>query len=207
MSAGRFITLEGGEGGGKSTNLRFIEALLQQWQLDVVVTREPGGTPLAEKIRQLLLEKNEERLTPDAELLLMFAARSQHVQQVILPALQQGRWVLCDRFTDSTFAYQGGGRQLDWAGIAWLEQRVLGPLRPDLTLLLDVPVEIGMQRAKHRGELDRFESEQRVFFERVRQAYLKRAQQEPGRYVIIDASQPLQDVQKHIERALTSLLG
>src|SRR5574343_43695 len=188
MRVGRFITLEGGEGVGKSTNLQFIQQLLQQRQLDVVLTREPGGTELAEKIRRLLLEQHSEAITEQAELLLVFAARAQHIQHVILPALQQGRWVLSDRFTDATYAYQGGGRGMDIQTVAWLENTIQGVLRPDLTLLLDAPLDVGMLRAQQRGKLDRFESEQRDFFERVRQAYLQRAIQEPQRYKIIDAS-------------------
>lgn len=205
MSYGRFITLEGGEGVGKSTNLRFIETLLAERQIEVVVTREPGGTELAENIRHLLLAKHHESITPEAELLLMFAARSQHINHVILPALEKGSWVLCDRFTDATYAYQGGGRNMDLDTIAWLEQTVQGDLRPDLTLLLDAPVEIGMQRAEKRGLLDRFESEQRSFFERVRQAYLQRAGQAPNRYLIIDAGLPLPEVQLQIRQAIDNL--
>lgn len=205
MKPGRFITLEGGEGVGKSTNLQFIRQLLVQKQLSVILTREPGGTELAEKIRRLLLEQHNESVTPEAELLLMFAARSQHIHHVVLPALAQGQWVLSDRFTDATYAYQGGGRQMDQAIIAWLENTVQGEMRPDLTLLLDAPVETGLLRARQRGKLDRFESERRDFFERVRQAYLARARQEPRRYAIIDASLPLADVQEQIGRALEAI--
>ena len=205
MKRGRFITLEGGEGVGKSTNLQYIQQLLLEQQLDVVVTREPGGTELAEKIRQLLLETHAETITEKAELLLVFAARAQHIQHVILPALQQGRWVLSDRFTDATYAYQGGGRGMDMQTIAWLESSVQGDLRPDLTLLLDAPLDIGMSRAQKRGKLDRFESEQRDFFERVRQAYLKRAGQDQERYKIIDAGLRLNEVQLQIKQALDGL--
>ena len=205
MKPARFITLEGGEGVGKSTNLQFIQQLLQERQIDVVVTREPGGTGLAEKIRDLLLEKNVETITSQAELLLVFAARAQHIQHVILPALQQGRWVLCDRFTDATYAYQGGGRNLGPQMISCLEQLVQGDLRPDLTLLLDAPVEIGLQRAKRRGKLDRFEIEQVEFFQRVRQAYLQRASLDQKRYKIIDASLPLVEVQTQISQAINNL--
>lgn len=205
MKRGRFITLEGGEGVGKSTNLQYIQQLLLEQQLDVVVTREPGGTELAEKIRQLLLETHAETITEKAELLLVFAARAQHIQHVILPALQQGRWVLSDRFTDATYAYQGGGRGMDMQTIAWLESSVQGELRPDLTLLLDAPLDIGMSRAQQRGKLDRFESEQRDFFERVRQAYLKRARQDQQRYKIIDAGLALNKVQLQIKQALDGL--
>ena len=207
MKKGRFITLEGGEGVGKSTNLQFIRDILLAQGIDLVLTREPGGTQLAEKIRGLLLEKSAETLTDQAELLLVFAARAQHVRHVILPALQRGQWVLCDRFTDATYAYQGGGRQLDTQLIAWLEQTVLADLSPDLTLLLDAPVETGLQRAQHRGELDRFESEQLAFFQRVRAAYLQRAARDPKRFRIIDAGQPLPDVQRQIRQALAPLLA
>jgi len=205
MSRGRFITLEGGEGVGKSTNLQFVRQLLEQRGFRVVVTREPGGTPLAEKIRNLLLAPAQESITPAAELLLVFAARAQHVQHVIVPALERGDWVLSDRFTDATYAYQGGGRKMDVQAIAWLENLVLGNLRPDLTLLLDAPVETGMRRAKHRGDLDRFESEELAFFERVCQAYRQRAESEPARYRLIDAAQPLAEVQRRIEQALDAL--
>jgi len=205
MNLGRFITLEGGEGVGKSTNLRFIEALLSERNIDVVVTREPGGTGLAERIRGLLLEDLGESVTPEAELLMMFAARSQHIRHVILPALQRGCWVLCDRFTDATYAYQGGGRGMDIGTITWLEQTVQGDLRPDLTLLLDAPVETGMRRARHRGDLDRFESERLDFFEAVRQAYLHRASEHADRFAVIDASLALSDVQANIRQAVDRL--
>ncbi|OAI09716.1 dTMP kinase [Methylomonas lenta] len=205
MKLGRFITLEGGEGVGKSTNLQFIEQILLERQIEVVITREPGGTELAERIRKLLLEKSDELITSQAELLLMFAARAQHIQHVILPAMQQGRWVLCDRFTDATYAYQGGGRNMDVNMIAWLEQLVQGSLRPNLTLLLDAPVEIGMRRAMHRGKLDRFETEKVDFFQRVRQAYLERASLDQNRYSIIDASLPLIEVQAQITQAIDKL--
>jgi dTMP kinase len=190
---------------GKSTNLQFIEQLLLERQIQVVVTREPGGTELAERIRKLLLEKSDELITSQAELLLMFAARAQHIQHVILPAIQQGCWVLCDRFTDATYAYQGGGRNMDVNMIAWLEQLVQGSLRPNLTLLLDAPVEIGMRRAMHRGKLDRFETEKIDFFQRVRQAYLERASLDQNRYRIIDASLPLIEVQAQITQAIDKL--
>jgi dTMP kinase len=205
MKRGRFITLEGGEGVGKTTNIAFIRQFLEQRGLEVCVTREPGGTPLAEQIRALLLTRAQEPLCTQAELLLVFAARAQHVQQVILPALQRGAWVVCDRFIDATYAYQGGGRGMELQWIAGLEQIVLDRLRPDLTLLLDAPVELGMQRAQKRGALDRFESEQRAFFERVRQHYLLRATQEPQRFCVLDARQTLDDVQQAIAEALERL--
>ncbi|MEQ1485100.1 dTMP kinase [Methyloglobulus sp.] len=204
---GKFITLEGGEGVGKTTNVPFIKNYLQNLNIPVVVTREPGGTRLAEKIRDLLLQSNDESLTSHAEILLMFAARAQHLNHVIKPALAEGHWVLCDRFTDATYAYQGGGRGMALETIGWLENFVQGDLRPDLTLLLDVPVEIGMTRAKNRGgDLDRFESEQLHFFNKVRQVYLQQAQQYPDRIKIIKADQPLDDVQEAIIGALKLLL-
>ncbi|WP_445366889.1 dTMP kinase [Methylomonas sp. BW4-1] len=205
MTYGRFITLEGGEGVGKSTNLQFIKQLLEERGVRFVLTREPGGTGIAEKIRGILLERQAESLTEQAELLLVFAARAQHIQQVILPALQQGQWVVCDRFTDATYAYQGGGRHMDLHTIAWLENTVQGTLRPDLTFVFDAPIEIGMQRAKHRGELDRFETEQLAFFDRVRQAYLQRAATDFRRYKIIDASLPLSEVQQQLRVELAGL--
>lgn len=206
MKTGKFITLEGGEGVGKSTNLQFIQQYLQTHGVEVCLTREPGGTALAERIRGLLLDHGEEAVTPQAELLLVFAARAQHLQHFILPRLHQGQWVLCDRFTDATYAYQGGGRQMDTDCIAWLENTVQADLRPDLTLLLDAPVEIGMQRAQKRGALDRFESERRDFFERVRNSYLQQAQANPQRYRVIDASQPLAAVQAQITQILDALI-
>lgn len=206
MKTGKFISLEGGEGVGKSTNLQFIQQYLQSQGTEVCLTREPGGTPLAERIRGLLLDHGEETVTPQAELLLVFAARAQHLQHFILPRLQQGQWVLCDRFTDATYAYQGGGRQMDSNCIAWLENTVQGDLRPDITLLLDAPVEIGMQRAQKRGELDRFESERQDFFERVRHSYLQQAKANPHRYRVVDASQPLHAVQEQITQILDALL-
>lgn len=207
MTPGRFITLEGGEGVGKSTNLDFIRQLLEQRRIPLTVTREPGGTPVAEKIRAVLLERGHEPIDDLAELLLVFAARAQHVSQVIRPALQRGDWVLSDRFTDATYAYQGGGRQMDMRDISWLENAVQGELRPDLTLVLDAPLEVGLSRAKQRGKLDRFESEQRAFFERVREVYLQRAAQDEKRYKIIDAALPLADVQEQIRGALAGLFS
>ena len=206
MKKGKFITLEGGEGVGKSTNLQFIQQYLHNCGADVCLTREPGGTPLAERIRGLLLDHGEESVTPEAELLLVFAARAQHLQHFILPRLHQGQWILCDRFTDATYAYQGGGRQMDTGYIAWLENTVQGDLRPDITLLLDAPIEIGLQRAQKRGELDRFESERQDFFQRVRNSYLQQAQANPQRYRIIDASRPLLEVQAQITEILDNLL-
>lgn len=192
---GKFITLEGGEGVGKSTNLAFIRDYLKSHHIPVVVTREPGGTKLAEKIRGLLLDKDSEPISETAELLLMFAAREQHIKHVIEPALARGQWILCDRFTDATYAYQGGGRNMSNNVIAWLENLVQGPLRPDLTLLLDAPVETGFARARTRGEFDRFEAENLCFFEQVRKAYLNQAELHPDRIKLVSADQPLIDVQ------------
>lgn len=203
MTRGKFITLEGGEGVGKSTNMAFIKNYLFQHKISVVVTREPGGTVLAEKLRQLLLDKNSEVISDQAELLMVFAARAQHIKHVIEPALAKGEWVLCDRFTDATYAYQGGGRNMRISAIEWLENMVQGALRPDLTLLLDAPVEIGIERARSRAEFDRFESEKICFFEQVRRAYLLQAELHPERIKLIKANQPLVDVQ----RALIEIIG
>ncbi len=203
---GLLITVEGGEGVGKTTNLQFIARYLRGKGVDLVQTREPGGTPLAEQIRELLLSARDEPVAPTAELLLIFAARAQHLQQVVYPAIRQGQWVLCDRFTDATYAYQGGGRQLDERHIATLEALVQGGFRPDVTLLLDMPVAEGLARAGARGELDRFEQEQLSFFDRVRAAYLDRVRQYPGQYRVLDASGSLDQVQAGIEQVLVQLL-
>lgn len=207
MQRGKFLTIEGTEGVGKSTNLAFVADWLRGRGIEVIVTREPGGTPLAEEIRSLLLSKREEPFDETAELLLVFAARAQHLAQVIKPALARGAWVLSDRFTDATFAYQGGGRGLSKATIEQLEQLVQGDLRPDLTLILDIDVELGLNRARQRGELDRFESEAVVFFERVRAAYRQRAESAPNRYAAVDAGKTLDEVQIEIDRVLTRLIG
>ncbi|MCA1770008.1 MAG: dTMP kinase [Halomonas sp.] len=203
---GRFITLEGGEGVGKSTNLARVVAWLEARGLEVVQTREPGGTPRAETIRELLLDPGvEEPLDADAELLLVFAARAQHLAQVVRPALARGAWVVCDRFTDATFAYQGGGRGIDPARIAELERFVQRGLVPDLTLLLDMPVEAARGRLAARGgEQDRFERERDSFFTAVRKAYLARAAANPGRIVVMDASRPLVEVGEQIEAILSA---
>ncbi|WP_165671550.1 dTMP kinase [Metapseudomonas otitidis] len=203
---GLFITLEGPEGAGKSTNRDFIAARLRERGVEVLLTREPGGTPLAERIRELLLAPSDESMAVDTELLLMFAARAQHLDRVIRPALVAGQVVLCDRFTDATYAYQGGGRGVSMARIAELERFVQGSLRPDLTLVFDLPVEVGLQRAAARGRLDRFEQEDRSFFEAVRQTYLERADQAPERYRVIDAAKPLADVQRYLDTLLPELL-
>ncbi|OZY85582.1 dTMP kinase [Cellvibrio mixtus] len=207
MQRGKFLTIEGTEGVGKSTNLAFVRDWLASKGLEVIVTREPGGTPLAEEIRSLLLSKRAEAVDETAELLLVFAARAQHLAQVIKPALARGAWVLSDRFTDATYAYQGGGRGLSKSIIEQLEQLVQGDLRPDLTLILDIDVQLGLDRARQRGELDRFESETVSFFEQVRAAYRQRALAAPKRYALVDAGQPLSKVQADIDSLLTRLLA
>ncbi len=199
---GRFITVEGGEGVGKSTNIAFIEACLTGIGLSVVCTREPGGTPLAEEIRSLLISKRQEAVCEDTELLLMFAARAQHLQQVIQPALDKGQWVLCDRFTDATYAYQGGGRGMSQEKIAVLEQLVQQSLRPDLVLLLDLPVDVGIERASKRGALDRFESEKSDFYQRIRDCYLERAKMNKDCYKVINAASSLAEVQFEIRKII-----
>ncbi|MBQ45397.1 MAG: dTMP kinase [Porticoccaceae bacterium] len=198
----KFITVEGTEGVGKTTNINFIKSWLKQNEIKFVATREPGGTPLAEEIRDLLLKPRDELVVSTAELLLMFAGRAQHLNKVILPALQADTWVLCDRFTDATYAYQGFGRQMTSELIVQLENIVQGDIRPDLTLLLDIPVEIGLERANDRGDPDRFEQEQQDFFNRVRAGYLSLANENSDRYVVIDASQEIQGVQTDIALAL-----
>ena len=204
---GLFITLEGPEGAGKSTNREYLSARLREAGIDVVLTREPGGTPLAERIRELLLTPSEDAMCADTELLLVFAARAQHLAEVIRPALARGAVVLCDRFTDATYAYQGGGRGLSHARIAALEAFVQGDLRPDLTLVFDLPIEVGMARASARGRLDRFEQEGRTFFDAVRSTYLQRAEAAPQRYRLIDAAQTLEQVQRQLDTLLPQLLG
>jgi dTMP kinase len=195
---GRFLTIEGIEGVGKSTQVARLSAALQQRGIDHVVTREPGGTPLAESIRALVLTRHAEPLPPTAELLLMFAARAVHLGNLVEPNLADGRWVLCDRFTDATYAYQGGGRGLGVNAIRELESMVQGARRPDLTFLLDAPVEVALSRARHRNAtgaaVDRFESERAEFFVRVREAYLARAAAEPRRMRIVDAARSADEV-------------
>ncbi|MFT7688034.1 MAG: dTMP kinase [Candidatus Azotimanducaceae bacterium] len=200
MKKGCFITVEGVEGVGKSTNIAAIEAMLSSAGITYISTREPGGTPLSEKIRNILLDKNETNMSDMAELLLVFAARSQHVEELIKPALNAGKWVICDRFTDSSFAYQGYGRETDISLIEKVERIALGEFTPDLTFLLDLPVEIGLERAGKRGELDRFEAEDLGFFNRVRNGFLQRAKVD--RFHIIDANKALSDVEQDICTAL-----
>lgn len=204
--SGCFITIEGIEGVGKTTNIEFIEKILRKAGKDIVLTREPGGTALGEDVRELLLGHKHDGMSRDAELLLMFAARAEHLDKVVTPALSENKWVLCDRFTDATYAYQGGGRGFDTAPIETLENLVQGELRPDLTLLLDVSVDIGLERAGKRSEPDRFEKEKHDFFERVRQTYLQRANAEPTRITVIDASKSLENVQDQIRDAMNAFL-
>ena len=204
---GQFITVEGTEGVGKSTNMAFIEKWLTDAGKELVITREPGGTKLGEDLRELLLGHKHTGMADDTELLLMFAARAEHLNQKIIPALNQGKWVLCDRFTDATFAYQGGGRGINTTRIAALEQWVQGDLRPDLTLLLDLSVEIGLDRAKKRSEPDRFEVEKIRFFEDVRSAYLNIAKSNPERVKTIDASKPLSEVQLQIKFVIEQFIN
>ena len=207
MKKGFFISLEGGEGAGKSTqNKRIVEWLSGQGKV-VVETREPGGTVVSEQIRQVLLDTRNAGLNPTAELLMMFAARSQLVQEAILPALEEGKVIVCDRFADASYAYQGGGRQLGTEIVAQVERIVLKDLQPDLTLLFDIPVELGMTRVAGRGEADRFEVESIRFFERVRKAYLDRAEANPHRFRVIDASQEEEQVWQRVKRILEEAPG
>jgi len=204
--SGKLVTLEGGEGAGKSTVLEAVRALLAERRIDVVVTREPGGTAVSEAIRSVLLDPASRGMSAETELLLMFAARAQLVRELIRPALAAGRWVLSDRFTDASYAYQGGGRGQPLERIAALEAWAADGLKPDLTLLLDLPVAEGMRRANGRGQADRIEMENADFFERVRAAYRQRAQAEPARFRIIDASRPLDEVLAQVRTAVADFL-
>jgi dTMP kinase len=201
MTRGAFITLEGGEGVGKSTAMAAIEANLRRHDIPLTLTREPGGTPLGESVRSWILDGDHGALSPEVEALLMFAARAQHIEKIIRPAIDAGRWVICDRFTDATRAYQGGGRGLDSGFLDALVSAVQCRLAPDLTLLLDAPIEIGMARIAGRPH-DHFEREESAFFERVRRSYLDLAAAEPERFRIIDASRPVAEVEAAIEHAL-----
>ncbi|MDP6374634.1 MAG: dTMP kinase [Pseudomonadales bacterium] len=205
MSRGCFITLEGTEGVGKSTNVDLVQALVTAAGHECVVTREPGGTPLAEEIRDLLLRVREESVSQMSELLLMFAARAQHIEHVIEPALARGDWVVCDRFTDATYAYQGGGRGMDVGSIEVLERLVQGDLQPDLTIYLDVTPEIAAARIRER-DLDRFEQEERIFFDTVRTVYQTRAQR-LDRFRVVDAGAPLDQVQADVRKVLARFLA
>jgi dTMP kinase len=203
---GKFITVEGTEGVGKTTNISLIKSLIEDAGHELVMTREPGGTPLAEELREILLAPRDEQVDAMAELLIVFAARAQHISKVIEPALKRGAWVLSDRFTDATFAYQGYGRGLPKETIVELEVMVQRSLQPDYTVLLDIDVELGLQRARERAEFDRFEREQLDFFERVRAGYRERQKQSPERFILIDAGQNLEQVQQEISLKLQTLL-
>lgn len=203
---GQFITVEGTEGVGKSTNMTFIENWLREAGKELIITREPGGTALGEKLRGVLLDAKEQSMCDDTELLLMFASRAQHIKEVIQPALDAGKWVLCDRFTDSTYAYQGGGRGIAMARIANLEQWVQGDLRPDMTFVLDLPIDVGLERAGKRSAPDRFELEKHDFFNKVRDTFLVRAAAQPERYQVIDAAPAVEVVQKSIQTVLEKMV-
>ena len=203
---GKFLTIEGVEGVGKSTNLESIKQILESESINFVATREPGGTLIAEKIRTLLLEHHQEKLCELSELLLVFAARAQHIEVVIKPALEAGTWVLCDRFTDATYAYQGGGRGLNSNTISELENLTQGTLRPDFTLILDLDPEIGLSRAKNRGELDRIELEKTDFFKKVRASYLDIAKREPERCKVVDASRSIEVVSNDVTEYLMTFI-
>ncbi len=203
--ANRFITFEGIEGSGKSTQVQLVGEYLKKQRQQVVITREPGGTPVADDIRSLLLNRQQEALTHTSELLLMFAARSQHLSQIILPALKQGAWVLCDRFTDSTIAYQGFGRGIEQAIISQLKEWVQGDLNPGLTFLFDMPVQLALERVRQRGEKDRFEVEAVEFHSRVKQGFLNLYQQHPERIVLIDATQSIEAIEANLISHLTPM--
>jgi dTMP kinase len=206
-SKGMFISLEGSEGVGKTTSLKFVQNYIESLGHKVLLTREPGGTPMAEELRNILLSEREEKVETDTELLLMFAARCQHVNQIIKPALEQGTWVICDRFVDASYAYQGGGRNIGFSRIQQLEDWCLGGFKPDLTLLLDMSVEEGIARTKKRGKADRFEIEKMAFYEKIRAAYLQRAEQDPQRINVIDAAPDISQVQASLKTVLEQALN
>lgn len=201
-NVGKFITLEGIEGVGKTSNIEYIQGLLESSGINCLVTREPGGTALGESLRNLLLQHSDEKMSDDAELLMMFAARAEHLKKVILPAIESGTTVICDRFTEATYAYQGGGRNVDIDKISQLESLVQSDLRPDLTIILDASVEVGRDRAGKRSEPDRIEKEKDDFFQRVRDYYLDLSKRFPERICTVDAEQPLVDVQKQVKNRL-----
>lgn len=203
---GLFISFEGVEGAGKTTNINYIAEKIEKAGYDIVLTREPGGTKLSEAIRELLISKDYPEMHINTELLMMFAARSEHLNQVILPAIKSGKWVLCDRFTDATYAYQGAGRGIAEATINTLENLVQGSLKPDYTFLFDLEAEIGLSRAKNRGETDRFEQQHIDFFNKVRNKYLEMAQNNTNRYRIVNAQYDLQTVQKQIDTLLSEII-
>ncbi len=204
---GVFITFEGVEGAGKTTNIEFIANIIGEAGKQIVLTREPGGTQVGEAIRDILLSKELPEMHHDTELLLMFAARAEHLQRVIIPALKQGKWVLCDRFTDASYAYQGAGRGINLKRIEQLENWVQGDLRPDVTFLFDLDAETGLARARKRGETDRFEQQELDFFNKVREQYLNLAKQHPQRFRIIHAQHDLPTVQRQISQELDKILN
>lgn len=207
MKKGLFITLEGIEGAGKSTATEFLAEYLRKAKIHFILTREPGGTEIAEKIRRVILDHYQEKMHPDTEMLLYFAGRAQHLNQVITPALERGEWVICDRFTDATYAYQGGGRGLSSERIALLEQWVQGDLRPDYTLLFDVAVSTGLCRIKKNRYLDRIEKEEEFFFEKVRSCYLERARKEPKRFYLINADKDIIEVSRQVKNVLQQIIS
>jgi dTMP kinase len=208
MMNGKFISIEGIEGAGKSTQLTFIESYLKQQGINVIVTREPGGTGLGEQIRELLLSPRDDGMAVDTELLLMFAARAEHVEQVIKPAIQRGDWVISDRFVDATFAYQGGGRGISTERIKQISDWTLRDLQTDVTFLFDLPVELGQQRVINRkGDIDRIEQEKADFFQKIRDCYLQRSQQEPNRIKVIDASKSINDIEIQLSTILDQLIS
>ena len=202
-ASGRFLAIEGVDGAGKSTQVPRVDEWLRRNGVKTFVTREPGGTPLGESLRALLLDPRFTGMSTSAELLVMFAARAEHLEKCIVPALAAGVWVLCERFTDATFAYQGGGRDVDPKRIAALEETVQGDVRPDLVLVLDVPVEVGLERSVRRGAADRFERESIEFFRRVREVYLARAAEHPERYAVIDAGAEAETVTRCMVEAIS----
>lgn len=207
MASNKFISIEGSEGAGKSTSIDFIRKWFSEHQIEPVMTREPGGTPLAEEIRELLLEQRDESVHPDTELLLMYASRVQHCEETIKPALAAGHWVISDRFNDASFAYQGTAREMSLEHMTALDQWALGDFKPDHTLFLDVPVEIGLERAGLRSAPDRFEQESMDFFHRVREGYHARAKADPERFIIIDASVSIPEVEAQLRTALEQIIS
>ena len=205
-SKGIFITFEGVEGAGKTTNISFIADKIKKAGHEILLTREPGGTKTSEAIREILISKKLPEMHHDTELLLMFAARAEHIQRKILPALEQGTWVLCDRFTDSTYAYQGAGRGTGSESIKTLENLVQGQLRPNYTFLFDLEADVGLSRAQSRGETDRFEQQHIDFFNRVRAQYLTMANAEPNRFIVVEAQHDLETVQKQISKLIEEIV-
>ena len=206
ISRGKLLTIEGQDGAGKSTNINVIEAFLEQQGINYIKSREPGGTPFGETLREVLLNSNDEKIGDAAELLVIFAARAQHIEQVIDPALAKGQWVLCDRFTDATYAYQGFGRGLDLSLIKQLESNIQKSLRPDLTILLDLPVEVGETRAGQRSSPDRFEQQKQAFKQKVRDGYIQLASEQPERIKVVDAARDIPAVASSIQSILSTFV-